>query len=804
MLFQDVRYAVRSLWHSKAFATVAVLCLAFGIGLNTTIFSIVDGVLLKPYPYPDPDRIVMVRSANESRDIVEDAISYPDWQDYKAKPGAFSTIAALQYRSMTISDSGAEPERMPGAAVSWDMFPLLGVVPIRGQGFTREMDRPGGGGVVLISHSTWRDRYQFAEDVVGRRVLLNTRPAVIIGVMPEGFAFPEIQRLWVPLEPVANASGRGQRDLMVLARLAPGVTMASASGEVRTMAGRLASEYKDTNDGWTAYLQTLREAFVPPDVTLIIWLMMASVTLVLFIACSNVANLQLARAAGRQRELSVRSALGAGRARIVRQLITESIVLNLISLPFAIPLAQLGSRLIFDAMPPDDVPYYITWTVDWRTMAFSVVVAIVTAALFGLLPAMQASRGNLVDSLKEGTRGNSIRRSPLRSALVVVQVSLALVALVSALLFVRSFSNLDSYNVGFDSSRQMTMRIYMGGEVYEAPNAKHRRIEDIVRRVEALPQVEAAFASNLVPISGGGGGSGVIIDGQSFEKGKEPFASFVGVTPHFHRTLGVAITAGSDFTDAQGWSSDPVAIINETMADRHWKGRSPIGARIKFVDAAEPAPWYTVIGVAPDIKHDEVDPEDEPYAAVYVPYHFQQMASTGLTIRVSGEPASIMPAVRDVIKAADSTLPLSQVRTMEEVRQRSFWQFGLFGWIFGVTGLVGLLLASVGVYGVLSYVVTQRTAEIGVRMALGAERRQVLRLIVGHGVVLAGIGVLIGLVLAPAATYLGRSFFYNVSPFDPITFAGVAIFLLVVAVLASYIPALRATRVNPVQALRGE
>lgn len=803
MFLQDVRYAIRGLWHSKAFTIVATLCLAFGIGLNTTIFSVVDGVLLKPYPYLDAERIVVLQSHNDTRGIRFSGVSYPEWQDIRSAGGSFSSMTAMQFRSLTISDTGAEPERYSGAAISWDLFPMIGVAPIRGQGFTPDMDRPGAAGVVLISHSVWRDRYHLDPAVVGRRVLIDAKPAVIVGVMPENFAFPETQRLWVPLGPHANLTARSSRDLQLFAKLAPGVPRGAAEAELATFSARLATQYPESNDGWVVRLTTLREEFVPADVSLVIWIMFASVTLVLFIACSNVANLQLARAAGRQRELSVRAALGAGRGRIVRQLVTESVVLSLVSLPLAVLLAEIGTRLISSAMPPDGVPYYITWSVDWRTMAFSVVVAVTTAVLFGLLPALQVSRGNLVDSLKEGTRGNSIRRSPLRSALVVAQVSLALVALVGALLFVRTFTNLNSYEVGFDPSRLMTMRFYMPGEVYEQPDTKAQRVEDVVRRVQALPGVTSVFGSNLVPISGGGGGGPILIDGQTFAPGQEPSIAFVGVTPRFHQTLGVGLTDGRDFTEAEGWSNVPVSIINQTMARRFWPEKSPIGARFRLTGTSSPQDWFTVIGVAPDVKHDDVDPDDEPFAAAYVPYRFQQTFSTGLTIRVSGgNPAAIVPAVREAIKASDATMPVSSVRTMEEVRQLGFWEFALFGWIFGVTGLVGLLLASIGVYGVLSYVVSQRTAEIGVRMALGAERPQVLRLIVGHGLLLAGIGVAIGLVVAPLGTWFGRTLFYKVSHFDPVTFGAVATFLLVVAAIASYVPALRATRVNPVQALR--
>jgi putative ABC transport system permease protein len=806
VLLQDFRYALRSLWRARTFAVVAILCLGFGIGLNATIFSVVDGVLLKPFPYADPDRILVLHTTNEKLGVSRDDVSYLDWQDLRAAKGAFTQMAALQFRSLALSDGEHDPARYAAAAVSWDLFALLGVAPVVGSGFTPEMDRTGAPGVVMLGYSVWRDRYQSDPNIAGRRVFLNGEPAVVVGVMPEHFEFPNVQKIWIPLAPTAAKAPRQQRDLFVLGRLAPNATMASAAAELRTTSAALERQFKETNEGWVTTPSALRDEFIPADVTRVIWIMMASVTLVLFIACSNVANLQLARAATRQREFSMRSALGAGRPRLVRQLLTESVVLSLVSLPLGIVLAKIGTQLIASAMPTDQVPAYITWALDWRSLAYTVAVAVATAVLFGMLPALQASRGNLVESLKDGARGAGARRSKLRNALVIVQVSLALVALVGALLFVRSFTNLDSYAVGFDPKPLFSTRFYLPGAAYEAPDAKARRVEDVVRRMEALPQVESAFASNLVPISGGGAGYGVVIDGQSTEAGKEPFISLVGTTPHFHRTLGVGLTAGRDFTDAEGWSSMPLAIINTTMARQFWGTNSPLGSRFRLAttDAALSTTWFTIIGVAPDIKHDDIDPEDEPFAAAYVPYHFQQTFSTGLTIRVTGDPLAITGAVRAALKASDSNLPMGVVRTLDEVRRLGFWQYALFGWIFGVTGVVGLLLASVGVYGVLSYTVSQRTPEIGVRMALGAQRRDVLHLIVSHGVMLAGSGVAIGLVLAPMGTWFGRSLFYNVSPFDPLTFVTVAGFLMTVAFLASYLPARRATRVNPVQALRGE
>jgi putative ABC transport system permease protein len=801
MLLQDVRYALRNLWRSKGFATVAILCLGFGVGLNATIFSLIDGVLLKPYPYTDPDRILVV---GEQRRNTDDAgLSYLDMRDWKEANSVFTTIAAVSGRSLTVADGAGEPERYLGAGVSWDLFPTLGTHPIRGRDFTPDEDREGGANVVLLGYDVWTHRYGGSEDIVGKTILINGKPHAVIGVMPQGFAFPNNQKLWVPLVPLVAKDQRTFRGLFAFGRLKPGVTIDRARQELDAIATRLATEYPATNEGWVSRLRTLREAFLPREVPLVLMLMMAGVTLVLFIACSNVANLLLARAAGRRREISVRAALGAGRGRIVRQLLTESLVLGLLSVPLGILLAVVGTRLIAAGIPPDQVPYYIHWEVDWRAVTYTVLVAAGTAVVFGLFPALQVSRGNLHDTLKEGTRGNTVTKSFLRSTLVVAQIAFALVALVGALLFVRTFMNLGAFNVGFDVRPLMSMRFYMPGESYEQPDAKLRRVEDIVRRVEALPAVRATYASNFVPLSGGGGGGTVIIDGRPAEKGKEVGISVLGVTPHFNATMGMPIVEGRDFTDAEGWSRSPVAIINQNMRARFWPDTSAIGRRFRLDGPNED--WYTVIGITPDINLYGVDPGNEQAPTVaYVPFAYQQFLNTGLTVRVDGDPASVTSAVREAIRASDPNLPMAQVRTVSELRRLSFWQYGLYGWIFGTTGVIGLLLAAIGVYGVLSYSVSQRAQEIGVRVALGAGNPQILRLVVGQGLVLAAIGILSGAVLAAAAMPAARSLLFKVSPFDPVTFLGVAGFLATVAFLASYLPARRAMRVDPVIVLRGE
>jgi putative ABC transport system permease protein len=802
-----IRHTLRGLWRSKGFTAVAILCLGFGIGVNTTIFSVMDGVLLKPYPYPDPDRIVILQTQNR-KEQVDASVSFLDLRDWKAANSSFVQIAAVAGRSVTITSPGADPERYSAAGVTWDLFPLLGTHPIRGQHFTEEQDRVGGAAVVLLSHDLWARRYLSDEAIVGKTLVINGRPHEVVGVMPPRFGFPNNQKLWLPLAQQAGNDTRENRYLFTFARLKPGVTVSQATQNLDAIAVQLAEQYPSTNDGWTnTRLRTLREEFLPPEVPIVIALMMVGATLVLAIACSNVANLLLARATARRREISVRTALGAGRGRIVRQLLTESLVLGALSLPLGIALAQVGTRLISGAMPPEQVPYYITWDMDWRSLAYSAVIAIGTAALFGLFPALQASRGNLHDSLKEGTRGNSASRSKLRSSLVVAQVSLALVCLVGALLFVRTFRNLDLADVGFDTRPLMSMRMYLAGDAYDnVTDARLRRVEDVLTRLETAGGVQAAFSSNFIPLAGGGGGGPVVIDGRPPDPGGQPGINLIGVTPGFARTMGFTIVRGRDFTRSEGFSKQTLALVNERMARRFWKDPDDaVGRRFRVQCCNAGNDWFTVIGVVPDANLYGIQPENtEPPTVAYVPYAWQQLMSAGLTIRVTGEPSAITPVARAALRESDPNVPLSLIRTAEESRRLGYWQFGLYGWIFGTIGIVGLLLASVGVYGVLSYSVTQRTQEIGVRVALGADRRDVVKLVVKYGLLLGGIGVGIGLVLAPVMTYFAQSLFFNVSPFDPVTFGAVALFLLAVAFLASYLPARRATRVNPVIALRGE
>jgi putative ABC transport system permease protein len=803
MLIQDIRFGLRTALKNKGVTALAVTCLAIGIGLNTMMFSVTDGVLVQPLPYRDPDAIVALHTTQKANGIRRGSLSWLDLQDWKERSGSFAAIAGVQYRSFTVSNGG-DADRYLGAAVSHDLFPLIGVSPQIGRGFTAEDDRPGGEPVVLLSDDLWNRRYNRDPSIVGRAIQVNSRPHTVVGVMPARFKFPENQYLWLPLSEFAISQQRGARGLLVFGRLKPGRTIEQAQQESDAVASNLAATFADTNQGWGVYLEPLARWALPDDIKLIILTMMGAVTMVLLIACFNVANLMLARASSRSREMSIRTALGAGRAQILRQLLTESVIVGLFSVPLGLACAYGGLKLIDMSIPPDDIPYFIHWELNLRALFYATGVAALTGIVFGLAPAIQASKTDLQEALKEGGRGTAGGgRAWIRNTLVVAEVALSLLLLIGASLFVRSFVNLRQANGGFDAAPLMTMRYYMPNEQYATPESKVRRTEDVLRRVEALPGVQAAFASNLVPLSGGGGFSQILIEGRAFDKGKEPGIAYVGVSPHMIKTLGLSIVRGRQLTDTEAMTKTPYAVVNQSMAQRFWPNEDAIGHRFRTLDEADGG-WFTIVGVVPDYRHGQLDNTDPIEPCAYVSLAFAAFANTGLTIRVAGEPALVSAPAREAIRASDPRLAVFQVSTMAELRERGYWQYFLFGWLFSLYGGIALVLAAIGVYGVLSYSVEQRTQEIGVRMALGAGRGDVLRLVVLQGVKLAVAGVLIGVVGSFFVTPIIKSQLVNVSPTDAFSFVGVSVFLTAIAFLASYVPARRAMAVDPLVALRAE
>jgi len=804
MTFHDIRLAVRTLGRDRSVSAVVILCLALGIGVNATLFSVIDGVLIQPLPFPQPDRLVVLNEVSEQRGIAEAGMSYLTLRDVREQARLLSAVAASSGRVMALSDRD-EAERVPGAAITSNLFATLGVQPMLGRQFRDDDDRPGAEPVVLLGHDIWQRRYHGDPAVVGRAVRVNGTVRTVVGVMPPRFSFPGTQKVWIPLGPDAAADPRDSRSLFVLGRLQAGVDLAQARSELTSIASVLAAQYPSTNDGWSAMMRPIAERFLPSSVRLVLATMMGAVTLVLLVACANVANLMLARSSGRQREFCVRAALGAGHARLIKQLLTECVVLGLAAAPLGLAVAWCGVWLLDQAVPSDQVPSYLHWELSGRGIAYTVVVSALTGLVFGLAPVLQARRLDLQEALRDGARGSgqSRPRTRFRNALVVIEVAVAMVLLVGASLFVRSFLNLQSASPGFDTAPLLTTRFLMTGPGYATDEQKTMRVDDIVRRVEALPGVAAAFASNFVPLDAGGGSGHAIVDSRGAPAGEEPAIVFNAVTPHFYRTMGLSVVKGRDFLDAEGAGHTPVAVVNETMAKRLWPETDAIGRRFRLREA-EPAEWLTVIGIAPDIRM--FDRGDRPpVATAYVPYRFAGFEDVGLTIRAAGRhPEALAAAVRGAIHASDAGLPIFNVRTMEDLRRAGFWQYRIFAYMFGMFGAAALFLAAVGVYGVLSFSVSQRTQEIGVRVALGASRPAVLGLVVRQGVVLALFGIVAGLAGAFGVTGVIRSLLYNVTPTDPLSFGGVTLFLLAIALLASYLPARRATIVDPIVALRNE
>src|SRR6185436_2680300 len=502
--------------------------------------------------------------------------------------------------------------------------------------------------------------------------------------------------------------------LFTFGRLKPGVTIDQARDELKSITALLGKQYPATNDGWSAIARPLSDEFIPDDVRLVLLTMMGAVTIVLLIACANVANLMLARASGRQREFCVRAALGAGRGQLIKQLLTECVLLGLASAPLGLAIAYVGVWLLDNAVPPGMVPYYIHWEISPRVIAYTLGISALTGLVFGLAPAVQAGRLNLQETLRDGARGSgqSGRRARLRNGLVVLEVALSLVLLIGASLFVRSFLNLRSASPGFDTAPLLTARFFMVGEAYASLEQKAQRVDDVMRRIESLPGVTSAFASNFVPLDAGGGSGHAIVDGRAVVKGEEPTILYTAVTPHLYKTMGLPLLKGRDFTDAEGAGRTPVAVINETMAKKLWPGTDAVGRRFRLVET-EPEEWFTIIGVAPDIRMFDMDDDTPDFSVAYVPYRFSNFANIGVTIRAAGNPALLATAVRNSIRESDSGLPVFGLRTMEDLRREGFWQFRLFGFMFGIFGAAALFLAGVGVYGVLSFSVAQRTQEMG-------------------------------------------------------------------------------------------
>jgi predicted permease len=801
-LYQDLRFAVRTLLRSRGFAVVAILCLGLGVGVNTAVFSMVNALLIRPFPFHDPDRVVSLYASNPRLGYDESHLSQADLADWTAgSRGTIEEIAAFSIRSVAVAGTG-ETERVQGASVATNTFGLLGIRPVLGRSFLPQEGVRGGPRVVLLSDALWRRRFAADPNVVGRKLVLNGEPAQIVGVMPPRFKFPEVAELWTPLAPDPESS-RGDRYLGTIARLRPGATVQQADAELSAVARRLATEYPETNAGWGVRVLSYRDDMIAGSLRLMISLMLGAVGLVLLIACANVANLMLARSAGRRREIAVRSALGAGRARVFRQLLTESVVLALAGGALGTAIA-VGWTKWTVARIPEELPYWIRFEVDGPVLLFTFLLSAVTGVVFGAIPALRATAGDVQQTLRDGGRGASGGRSRLRSVLVVGQLSLAMVLLVGATLMIRSFVAASRADLGFDTSRVLTARVYLAGDRYSPRAARAAFLNAAVERIGAIPGVQAAAATTAIPGDDGGEAVELEAEGAPRARGDELMGELFGGTAGFWSALATPLAAGRPFTAAEtGDTAATVAIVSQELAKRLWPNGDAVGRRLRLSD--EKGDWMTVVGIARNLHYEEVG-EETPRSRLqlYMPAARLHNRTFALMVRTEGDPAPAAAAVRREMRALDSTLPTFDVRTMDEVRRYVTWPQQLWASLFGSFGTLALVLAAVGVYGVMAYTVSQRTREIGIRMALGARGADIVRRVVGEGAVLAGAGVGLGILGALGAAQLMRSALYGVAAVDPFAFLIIPVLLAAVALLASWIPARRASRVDPMEALRAE
>jgi putative ABC transport system permease protein len=812
-LIQDLRYGVRTLMKSPGFTFVAVLTLALGIGATTAIFSVVNGVLLRPLPYYESEQLVMVwadRPILQAQIVLEDfPVAVADFIDWRNQNQVFEQMAAMYPRRMNLT-GGGEPESVFGLRASANLFPLLGARFVVGRAFLPEEDRAGADRVV-ISHRLWQQRYAADPNIIGQKIILDNYAYTVIGVTASDFQFP--RRGEIPVYygvtgkvdlylPIAfspeQMNNRQVNPLMVIARLKPGTTVQQASAEMNTIARRLTEKYPVTNIDKGVRLALLQQQAVG-KARIALLLLLGAVGFVLLIACANVANLLLARAAGRQKEMAIRAALGANRWRIVRQLLSESLLLAISGAAAGLLLAWWGVELLL-SIAPDNLPRAYDIRLDTRVAGFTLLIALLTGIVFGLLPALQASKIDLGEMLKEGGRDAAgLRRRHLRGSLVVSEVALAFVLLIGAGLLIRSFARLTEVDPGLDPRGVLTMDIAL-------PFAKYRDgrsiafFQQTLERVRALPGVVAAAAVSPLPLSGGHTSGGFAIEGRQSPTDRTFNAGFRFITPNFFKTFRIPLIKGRLLTESDGAKTPPVVVVNESLTRIYFPNEDPLGKRITpNGDVAR-----VIVGVVGDVKHSALDKQANPaiyraIAQVQFPVPFWTLA-----VRTSGDPMQMLAAVREQVWAGDKDLPIFNIETMEGLMAKSVAprRFNLL--LLGLFALVGLSLAGVGLYGVMNYTVTQRTREIGVRMALGANRGDVLRLVIGEGMKLALIGVLLGLGGALALTRLLKTLLFGVGATDPLTFIVIAAVLIIVALLACWIPARRAASMDPLVSLRVE
>jgi predicted permease len=801
MLFQDLMYGLRILRKKPAFATVAIVVLALGIGANTAIFSVVYSVLLRPLPFKDPDRLVMVFSHNTKQEVSYTSISADDLLDFQKQNDVFDGLSGVTGKwQFTINMTG-EAEQIFGLWVSSNFFDVLGVQPQLGRAFTVVEDTPGANPVVILSYEMWQRRFGGDENVLSKTLTLGGVPARVIGVMPRGFRFNEDADILVPgrQNPI-SARGRNVRYLNSVARLKSGVTLEQAAAAMRTLAANLEKQYPDSNTGFTTDIRKLHEQ-VTGEARPTLLILLAAVGFVLLIACANVANLMLVRAADRQREVAVRTALGADRSRLIKQLLTESVLLSVIGAGVGVLIAEWGIRYLISIGP--NIPRLAEIHIDGSVLGFTFLLSILTGVVFGLFPALQTSRSNLNETLKESGRGSSgaAARHRFRNALVVSEVALALVLLVGSGLLIRSFMLILNVDPGYRTQNIVLVNASVPPK-YSQPQQRLDLYYSLEEKLKSVPGVISVGAVSRFPLSAVLGTNNVtsffMTEGHPVAMGERPEIDYRIASTEYFETMGIPLIRGRKFTRDD---STAVAIVNEAAVRKFWSGENPVGTRMNFGNPAQQAPWVTIVGVVGNVRH--LGLEVEPRPEVYRPYGNNPLTGPMIAVRTAIDPHGMTALLRSEVHSVEKDMPMT-INSIDQLIDLSIAQRRFSMLLLAIFAGVAMILAIVGIYGVMSYAVSQRTHEIGLRMALGAETRQVLKMVVREGLVLTSIGVAIGVTGAAAATRVMGRLLFGVTSTDPITYLGVSALLIMVALAACYIPARRASRVDPLVALRHE
>jgi predicted permease len=799
-LLHDIRYAFRALGSNRAFAVAAILCTALGVGLTTTIFSAVYATLIRPLPFADAEKLVAVYAALPKQQAKGINISYTDFVDWRDQNRSFAQLGMYSWSSPSFTGQGVGgAERVDGAEVTANLFPILGVRPALGRTFTESEATEGNNRVVILSYGLWQRRFGGDPDIVGRVVTINLIPHTVVGVMPRGFAFPERGQAWTPFVP-SHYEAHGNRGYAgAIGRLRPGVTPELAQRDLDVIMERLEKEFPQENEGWRADVVPMRDDLVG-NLRRPLEVFSAAVLLVLLIACANVANLTLTRGAARQRELAVRTALGAGRMRIVRQLLTESIVLATIGGVLGAVFSVYGVRLLRLGFP-NDVPYYIPIGINVTTLIFAAAVSIAAGVGFGMLPAFRASRGSIDEVLREGGRAGTDGggRARLRNSIVVGELALSVMLMIGAALLVKSYRSLESTKLGFQEEGILSFRVSLPAARY-TPNAKRLAFfEALEQRLAALPEVASVGLAQGIPFSGWDVQGGLTAEGWAPAKPGEEFVSlYQAVSPTYFTTIGVPLLKGRALTATDRDTVALTGVINTTFARRAFPNQDPLGKRVRL---GGDSPWITIVGVVEDYRHYRLPAPMDP--AIYFPQASSTPYTQTVAIRVkAGDPNAVMPSARRILNQLDADVPPYQIATFEQVVSRSMWRQRFQGQVIAVFAVLALVLAGVGIYGVISYTVAQRRREFGVRVALGARVGDIIRLVVRHGVRLAAMGVALGLVGALLLMRSLESLLYQVNPRDPVVFVGVGVVLGAIALVAACIPARRAATADPLVAMR--